>query len=285
MTPTRRQLLSVVAGTLPLVSGCFFGDTHDDSELAIHFEPVRASELGAEYLHTSEEWTPAQRTFLDVGVRNATVAYGHRPFESVSVIRANGTYYAVSVAENGTETVRRPVLRAEPVSEPTEEVGDFSGLARADGLALRCALVSAQRDGPGPCVLNAGNRSAFWPDLRFTHVEHSGDYYRLTSAEETVELARYDYVFEPVARDRSVFADYAARSMLVVDYADQSLSPEERSILETAAADGVYRESPPYSDALRTLVDGLDSRANRHRVYVRFEGSYYLARTTRAFDD
>lgn len=266
-------------------SGCLFRDTHDDSELAIHFDPVPASALGREFLFAPERWTPAQRTFLADGVANATEAYGYRPFDPGVAVRTDGTYYAVSVAENGTATVRRPVLRAEQVSDAPGEVGDFEGLGETDALALRCAVVSARREGPEPCVLHAGNRSAFWPEPEFRYFEHRNEYYRLAATEAPVELARYDYRFEPVARNQSAFAAYAASEMLAVDYGDRSLSAEERSILETAAAEGVYRESPPYSDALRGLVEDLRGRADHHRSYVRFRGSYYLAWSTRTFDD
>lgn len=286
MSPTRRRFLALAAAGVPAVSGCFFGDTHDDSELAIHFEPVPADELGSVFLYTREEWTPAQRALLDRDGTNATESFGYRPFDPGDVVRENGTYFAVFVGQNGTEQIVRPVLVAEPEPEPSGRTGDFSGLAESDALALRCAITSAEREGPEPCAIHGGNHSEFLPEPSFQSIEHRDGYYRLSIVEREVELDRYEYDFQPVAENRTAFASYAARDMLAVDYDATSLSSEEREVLRTAADDGVYRESPPpYSDALRAVVEVFRDGASDHRDYVKFDGRYYLAWTTEVSDD
>lgn len=286
MPPTRRRFLALATAGVSAVSGCFYGDTHDDSELALHFEPVPADELGSEFLYTHAEWTPAQRALLDRGGTNVTEAFGYRPFDPGDVVRVNGTYRTVFVGQNGTKRVERPVLVAEPEPEPSGRTGDLSGLAESDLLALRCAIVSAQREGPEPCVLHGGDHSAFLPEPAFRSVEHGDAYYRLSVVEREVELDRYEYEFQPVAENRSAFASYAARGMLAVDYDATSPSREEREILRTVTEEGVYRESPPpYSDALLHVVGAFREGATDHQDYVKFGGQYYLAWTTEFSDD
>lgn len=286
VNPTRRRLLVLTAAGVPALSGCFFGDTRDDSELALHFESVPAGELGSEFLYTREEWTPAQRAFLDRGVSNATEAFGHRPFESGAVVRVNDTYFTASVSENGTGQVSRPVLVAEPEPEPSGRTGEFAGLAQSDVFALRCAIVSAQREGPEPCVLHGGDHSAFVPEPPFRSIEHNDEYFGLSVVESELELTRYAYEFQAVAENRSAFASYAAREMLAVDYDAVPLTVEEREILRTAADDGVYRESPPpYSGAFLDVVEAFRDGATDHRDYVKFDGEHYIAWTTEFSDD
>lgn len=285
MPPTRRRFLALAAAGVSAASGCFFGDTHDDSELALHFEPVPAEELGSEFLYTRADWTPAQRALLDRGGTNATEAFGYRPFDPGDVVRVNRTYYAVFVGQNGTERVERPVLVAESEPEPSGQTGDFSGLAESDVLALRCAVSSARRERSEPCVIHGGNHSAFLPEPAFRSFEHHDDYYRLSVVEREVELDRYEYGFRPVAENRSAFASYAARGMLAVDYDSTSPSSEEREVLRTAAEEGVYREAPPYSEALLAVVEAFRDGATDHEDYVKFDGEYYLARATEVSDD
>ena len=285
MTPTRRRLLAAVAAAAGS-SGCLFGDRHDDSELALHFEPVPADELGSAFLYTRVEWTPAQRALIERGGTNATEAFGYRPFDPGDVVRVNGTYFEVFVGRNGTGRVERPVLVAEPESEASEPTGDFTGLAESDVLALRCAITSADREGSEPCVLHGGEHSAFVPEPAFRSIDHGEAYYHLSVAEREVELDRYDYEFQPVAENRSAFTDYAARDLLAVDYDETSLTGEKREVLRTAAEEGVYRESPPpYADALLDLVGTFRDGASDHRDYVKFDGRYYLAWTTEFSDD
>lgn len=285
--PSRRQVLAHLAIGTAASSGCLLWDTRDDSALALHFEPVDASDLGEEFLFTAAEWSATQRQLVGDGVPNGTARYGHRPLRGGEFVEVDGTYYAVDVAENGTETVARPVLRAERVSGVDGEARGFADLSREDALTLRCAVATSSGEGPEPCaVLHAGEESAFWPDPPFEYWTNGDDSYHLTVSEQNVTLTRFDYTFRPVARSRPAFADYAARELLAADYDSMDLTAEQRDILRAAAREGVYRESPPpYSDEFLDLVDAFRAGADSARDYVRFDGAYFLARTTEFHDD
>lgn len=286
MNVSRRRLLALAAGSGTALSGCLLWDTHDDSELAFHFESVAPSNLGAEFLYTNGEWTPTQRRLVASGVPNGTTAYRHEPFVDGEFVRVNGTYYSVASTENGTRTVTRPVLRAEPVSSANGERGDFSGLSPDDQRLLKCAIASADRKGPTPCVVHARTESKFWPNPPFEYLRHNDEDYRLVASERNVTFPRYDFTFESVARNRFAFAEFAARELVAVDYDARDLTEKQRSILRTAAREGAHRESPPpYSDSLLVLVRGFEASADDFRDYLRFEEAYYLAWTTRSYDD
>lgn len=281
--PSRRTVLGGLLGSAGF-SGCVM-DRENASELALHFEPVDADALGDADLYRSDEWTPTQQQLLAAGATNETAAYGHRPFDDGDAIHVNGTYYDISVQENGTATVLRPVLRAEPVSESNGEVGNFSAVSELDQRALKCAVASADGKGPEPCILHAGNRSAFWPTLEFEYVTVGGDTHQLSATEQNVTLTRHDYRFTPVAQNRSAFATYAAQNLVAVNYDAMALTADQRKMLRTAAEEGVYRESPPYSEGLQELVNAFREGADDYEDTVRFDGEYYLASVQQIYDD
>lgn len=279
--PSRRRVLAAAATVLSSLGGCATLDTSNASGIVLRFDPVPASAVGSADLLTAEEFTAPQRHVVDAGVPNGAAAYGHPPIGAGAFVLDNGTYYAVAASGNGTETVTRPVLSADPAAEAGGSTVEFGDLSRTDQRTLKCAVTDGKE--PTPCVLYAGTESAFWPDPGYARV--GGDAYRLSIAERNVTLDRYDYEFEPVARNRSAFADYAARNALAANYDEMPLSEEQRSILRTAANDGVYRETPPYSDAIRTVVEVFRQGADGNEDYVRFAGSFYLASVRQVYDD
>jgi hypothetical protein len=281
--PSRRRLLGAVA-SLPLTAGCVY-DLRNDSSKALHFEPVPESELGAKFVYTEREWSPTQRRVVAAGVPDGTEFYGIRPFEDGEYVVVDGVYYAVSVAEHGRESVERPVLTAERVSEADGEARDFGDFSDADRRALKCAVASSDGDGPEPCVVHAGEASAFWPEPDPRHVEVGGDHFRLSAETATVSLTRYEYAFDRVADSRSAFLDRLGDDLLAVDFAEVDLTPDQREMLATAASEDVYSESPPYSEGFQELLETFEEGRRRHEDYVRFDGDYYLARIDAVYDD
>ncbi|MFB6155183.1 MAG: hypothetical protein ABEJ22_04755 [Haloferacaceae archaeon] len=277
--PSRRRVLGAVA-TLAASSGCVFDrNLGSGSSKSLHFESVPESELGAAYVADESEWTPVQRSLVGDGVPGEADAYGVRPFEADEFVLADGIYYEVSVTEDGTETVERPVLSAEAVDEADGEVGDFGNLSPTDLQAVKCAVASTDDDSPDPCVIHAGEASAFWPDPDFEYVRVSDDLFRLHAEEQSVSLTRYRYEFERVADSHAAFLERYRDELVAVDFDAASLTDEQREMLRTAASEGVYEESPPYSDGYSDLLDRLDEAATRRKSYVRFDGGYYLAWT------
>lgn len=285
---TRRTVLAHIAGLggTTALAGCVL-DTTNDSSMSIHLEEVPREQLGQKDAFTPDELEPIARETVSDGLTNGTTVYGTKPLAAGTFVVSNGSYYVVRITQNGTEAVERPVLEAEKVSSPNGTVRDWGNLSRSDALTLRCAVTTRDEQDAHPCVIFSGSDSAFWPELRFQYLE-SGDelYYRLHTTERTVTLDRYDYTFEPIASNRSSFADYVARERIAIDFSTADLSAEQRDILRTAATEGVYRESPPpYSDALRELVEWVRSVDDNNTVYVRFNGTYYEASERQSFDD
>jgi hypothetical protein len=264
--------------------GCLFGRDGTESETILEFEPVEQSDVGRRTVYTRTEWSPTQRALLGDDPGSDAVAYGYQPFHEGDVVHTDGTYYAVSVTEGGTETVTRPVLEAASVDGHSGEAVELSSLSDADRMTLKCALASADGDGPEPCVVHGGERSAFWPDPP-TYASVGGDVYQLSAHERSVTLERYDYSFETVAESDAAFTEYAVANLLAVDFDAWTLSEAEREILTTAAQEGRYRETPPYSDALERIVDAVREGSRGSEGYVRFEGAYYLASVQETWAD
>lgn len=288
--PTRRRVLGHVGalGAAASLGGCFW-DTTNDSFLAVRLEPVPRADLGQNEVVAEEELGPRAGRIVDEGLANGTSAYGRQPHALTghAFVRDDGTYYAVRRSENGTETVERPVLEAEPVETADGSVSDRGNLSESDGRALRCAVSTADERDPHPCVVHEGEASAFWPESRFRYLERGDDgYFRLSVSERNVSLDRHEYRFEPVAGNRSAFADYAAGERVAVDFSTVDASAEQREILRTAAEEGVYEESPPpYSDGLRDLTERIRGASDGYEAIVRFDGAYYLASVEQGFDD
>lgn len=283
--PSRRHVLvSAAAASLTGAAGCLFGRSGGGSETVLEFDPVERSAVGQRVVYGPEEWTGTQRALLGDDPAADAVAYGHQPFHEGDVVHANGSYYAVSVVENGTETVTRPVLEAEPVEGHADEAVELSGLSDADGMTLKCALASADGKGPEPCVVHGGDASVFWPDSP-TYAQLGDDVYRLSVQERSVTLQRYDYSFERVATSESGFTEYAVENLLAVDFDAWDLTEAEREILTTAAQEGRYRETPPYSDALEHIVSAIREGSHGREGYVRFDGAFYLASVRQIWAD
>lgn len=287
---TRRNLLtrSVAVGATATLTGCLW-DAQSTSSLSLHLERVPRDELGQQRVDDVADLTPRERDVFEAGRTNGTVASGRKPVESSVVIRRAGTSYAVTVRADGTETGTRPVLEATAVSTANGSVGNPSNLSESDGRTYRCAIAGRERGDANPCVvIYGGDESAFRPEPRFRYVERGDEgYYRLESSERTITLDRYRYSFDRVAETRSAFADYAAAELLAIDFTDENLATERRDILETAADEGVYEESPPpYSAALEGLVDRVDGSTGggANEVYVRFDDRYFLAHTQQFWD-
>lgn len=273
---TRRTVLANVVGLggTTLLAGCLF---NNGGSLAINLTPVSRSDL-VPTATALADLEPRARAAVSDGLANGTTVYGRTPLEAGSFVLADDAYYRVAVEANGTETVERPVLQAESVSGSDGPVGGWEGLSPSDDFTLRCAIQAPDRVYEPPCVILGGNDSAFWPELQFEYF-HPGDMgpYRLQTSEQTVTLDRYDYTFERVAQTQSAFADYVVNQRVAIDFSTIDLPAEQRDILETAATEGVYRESsPPYSDALEDLGERIQS-AGGYTVYVRFNGTYYEA--------
>lgn len=280
--PTRRQVLigGSGLGATATLGGCLGDLGGSSSRLAIRLEPVSRPELGQKDVVAVDDLGPRARSVVDDGLANGATAYGRKPrsFVGHPFVRVDGAYYAIQVTENGSEEVERPVLEAEQVDTADGSVSDWGNLSRSDGFTLRCA-VSARDDDDRSCVVHGGNASAFWPEPRFRYLERGEEsYYRLTVAERSVSLDRYEYAFDRVAENESAFADYAARELVAIDFDQADLSMKQRDVLETAASDGVYEESPPYSDELQELTRRIRNADDGVEAHVRFDGSYYLAR-------
>lgn len=282
---SRRQVLAAGASLTVAGSGGCVMNRGGGSETVLGFVAVERSDVSELAVVESDDWTAAQRRLLGDDPGNNATAYGYRPFDEGDVVLANGTYYTVSVAENGSETVTRPVLHAEPVSDPDGAVADPSSLPDADVMALKCAVASVDGKGPEPCVVHGGEGSAFWPVPVPEYVDVGGDVYRLSASEESVGLQRYDYEFEAVAESLSAFADYAVEHLLAVDFDALSLTERQQEILRTAAEEGSYRETPPYSDALHWIVETFRAGADGQEGYVRFDGAFYLATVSQIWAD
>ena len=287
--PSRRRVLAQASGlgATATLGGCLWNLGGASSRLAIRFEPVSRADLGREAVVTASELQPRARRVVHEGLGNGTAVYGRKPraFADHAVVSVDGTYYAVGVVENGSETVERPVLEAELVDTTNGSVSDWGNLSRSDALTLRCA-VSVRDDGDDhSCVVYDGDASAFWPEPRFRYLERGDDgYFRLSVAERAVSLDRYEYGFDRVAANESAFADYAARELVAVDFDEADLSAKQRAIVETAASEGVYEESPPYSEGVQVLADRLRNAGDGVDAYVRFDGSYYLASVRQSFN-
>lgn len=283
--PSRRQVLaSAAAAASAGAGGCLFGRGGAGSEMILEFEPVERGAVGQRAVYASEEWTATQRALLGDDPGTDAVAYGHQPFHEGDIVRANGRYYAVSVSENGTGTVTRPVLEAEPVEDDGGDAVELDSLAPADAMTLKCALASARGDGPEPCVVHGGEGSVFWPDPP-EYADMGGDVYRLSAREHSVTLQRYDYSFQEVATNESAFTEYAVEKLLAVDFDSWDLTETEREVLTSAAQEGRYRETPPYSDALERITDAVLDGARGREGYVRFDGAYYLASVRQIWAD
>lgn len=274
-------LLVVLSGTIAF-TGCLW-DTTNDSSMAVQLEEVPREQLGQEDALVPAQMEPRAREIVNDGLANGTIAHGRKPLSNGTFISSNGSYYAVHVSKNGTATVERPVLEAEKVSAPNGSVSDWGNLSRSDSQTLRCAVSTRDRQDI-PCVIFRGSDSAFWPELRFQYLE-SGDstYYQLNTSMQTVTVDRYRYTFERIASNRSAFTAYVVRDQTMLT---ANLSADQREILRKAAADGIYRESPPpYSDSLRSLVDRIRAVSDGSTVYVRFNGTFYEATARQSFDD
>lgn len=288
--PSRRSLLAglgSMGATIPL-AGCFW-DVTNDSSLTLEMESVSRDELGQARVRPVAEQGPWVRQVVARGLENGTTVYGRKPLERSDFLDVDGTYYAVHVSKNGTATVERPVLEATEVAAPDGPVNDWGNVSRADGLTLRCAVSTRDRNDLPGCVIYGGNESAFLPKPRFRYLESGEEtYYRLEVEERPVDLDRYEYSFESVAETRSAFAEYVARERVAIDFSTGDLTAEQRDILETAAAEGTYEESPPpYSAALQELVDRIErtqQRSGTYEIYVRFEGEYYRLSYQQFFD-
>lgn len=286
---TRRQVLASAGGLggVTALAGCPLY-TGNDSSMAIYIEDVSREDLGQNYVVAADELEPRARAVVREGLSNGTIVHGTKPIRSDEIVLLDGSYYAVQITENGTETVTRPVLDATEVASADGTAADWGNLSESDALTLRCAVSTRdERDAP-PCVVFAGNDSAFWPDLRFRYFEGGDEtYYRLHASEQRVTLDRYDYTFDLVASSRSAFAEYAESELVAINFATIDLSAEQQDILDTAADDGIYRESPPpYSEDLRDLVERLRAANGNAEssVYIRFDGNYFVARYSQTFN-
>ncbi len=285
-TKSRRWVLFATA-TIPFVSsGCAL-DPYNDSSLSLHFEPVTDSNLGDEFLYTTADWSELQQELVNEGVPNGTTTSGHRPFRTGDFIEVDGTYYEISVTENGRTPVKTPLLVATPVEEPDGNVGDFGTLSDTDVETLRCALSTAREgEKTRPCPIFGGESSSFLPKPAFEFIEHGSRYYRLSVETKEVPLEAYEYEFTAIAETQTEFAEFAARELIAVDFDAMDLSEKQRKILRTGTETGVYEESPPpYTDALTELVEVFEDSADAHRDYIRFEGGYYLMWTMSVHDD
>jgi len=285
---SRRAVLGHVAalGGATTLTGCLFGAFSNGSSLAIHMTAVSSSELEPEAVPTLDDLEPRARTVVSEGLSDGTITYGRNPLANGSYVAVDGAYYVATVEANGTEAVERPVLEAEAVSESDGTIGAWEDVDSSDEFTLRCAIQAPDRVYEPPCVVLGGNHSAFWPELQFQYFE-PGDMgpYRLDVSQQTVTLDRYEYTFERVAETRSAFLDYAVSERVAIDFSTVGLSAEQRDILETAATEGVYRESPSYSSALQDLERRIQSAGDDRTVYVRFNGSYYEASVDQVYDD
>lgn len=281
----RRTLLGALTGIagMTALTGCLW-DSSNGSSLTIQLNEVPREQLGQSKAYKLEKVEPRAREIVREGLINGTTVYGTKPLEAGTFVLSDGSYYAVRVMQNGTETVERPVLDAERVAAPNGSVSDSRELSRSDTLTLKCAVSTHDRQDTRPCVIFAGNHSVFWPELQVQYFERGDEtYYRLRTSEQTVTLDRYDYTFERVARNQSSFADYIAQEQVEINFT--GAAAKQRDILRTAANEGMYRESPPYSAALEALVDRVRSAGDERTVYVRFNGTYYEASVVRVFDD
>jgi|AntDeeMinimDraft_5_1070356.scaffolds.fasta_scaffold20757_1 hypothetical protein len=276
---TRRSVLVHVVGLggTTALTGCLFGAFNNGGSLAITLTPISRSEI-VPTATALEDLEPRARATVTDGLANETTVYERQPLEAGAFVLADGVYYRVTVEANGTERVERPVLEAESISESDGPVGGWEGLTPSDDFTLRCAIQAPDRVYEPPCVILGGDNSAFWPELQFEYF-HPGNMgpYRLHTSEQMVTLDRYDYSFERVADNQSSYTDYVLNRRVAIDFSTVDLPAEQRDILETAAAEGVYREtSPPYSDALEDLQGRIQSPGS-YTVYVRFDGTYYEA--------
>lgn len=243
----------------------------------IRLEHVPRSELGAADLLSAEAGlTPTQEQFVAAGIPNGTTTYGHRPFEDGQYLHVEGTYYALSAMETGTATVERPVLTAERANALTDEVVTWADLSDVDSRALRCALASLDDSSRSrPCVLHAGADSTFTNRSATVSFDDRGEPVHLAVTREPVELARIEYTVARVGTTRAALADYVARHGVDVDVGDLDLSAEQRSMLETAADTGRYREEPPYSAAFDDLYGAFLDELGGFGGLVALEGAYY----------
>lgn len=207
--------------------------------------------------------------------REGESAYYRLDVSASEHVETTGYRYEFALGEDvGTPARDDRVLGFADLPPPDREsilaaVGPKARLAEARG--ARFPVVFAYVDGA------TRERSAFVPPVGTTYLRWQGRTLRVTFAEERpATVVTYAITAEPVARSTSALVDRVLdRRGVVLD----DLSAEQRDVVE-AAIDGGYDACEPYSDAFAGLLDRLSTGEHDFASFVRYEGTWYVARVS-----
>jgi hypothetical protein len=221
----------------------------------------------------------------------ATAYYGPRPLKRASYVEFDGSYYYVELVDIATVALPAFVLsvRWEPdrTPPPNSTVLSFPSLPQADQLALRSAVygglyrphvhprtvldVSASPipypDGTGESMFTEG--SQLW--VRWGERVYDVTVHRTATLEKPVHEYTAERVAENAASFRALVAD---RYIISLD----SLTPEERTILDEAVTGGYHEATRSPSRVWHRLLDRLRETAfpeAHYTWYVEYDEEWY----------
>lgn len=279
----RRALLRGTAA-LATTAGCL--DWRAGAPYRFAAEPVESL---ADFVATRPvEYTDAQRTavaeMLDGG---GHVTYGHQPFGDGSFVMADGRFYRVDTDRSGSKTVTRRVLGATLVEDATDQAVSIGGYPDADRepivIAYRMAVTKAREDDDRPTdhgyvyVFRTTDpeESALLPTPEHPVVEVAGETVRLWIEEREIEEHAFSATMDEVAATEDAFERHV-REAYVVDLDEESLTADQREIVETAVEEGAYEGDDGPTEPMTGLLETLhDDRASRRFSLFEYEGQVY----------
>lgn len=281
--PSRRTFL---AGTgalcLTTLSGCLFGFRGQDAGFDLSLDPVGA-DLRTAFTLDQSELSPTQAEIVDdLRESETTIGYDQQLFDDGEILELDGSYYRVAVADDGTETIHRPVLEAELIDE-SEATDEPVPLDRYDDAAydiVHPVVVTAHRGRMEPHVFytETVRPEQLTPEPHYTSVTFQDEVYRLEISEQEIEADRIRYQWDELSGDNVEEAIREEHDIIDVDSLD--LSAEAESILEAARDDPPYVGTVSFSEAEEEVLAALNSEqqdVGPDTRWIVFRGTYYEA--------
>lgn len=288
----RRALLS--AGVAAATSGCFGFGSSCGRSATLELSSVSDADVADAASDAPDSLSPPERDALAAARRDEdpTMWSISDPFSSVEYIVIEGAYYAVETAVEST--VERPGYALSLDTDgATAESGTrlvaFEDLPDVDRAALFAALgypgsremaryERARSIGMGGTLAyptdDAESRSELVPDPSFDVLRIAGRDFRMDVGEprqvvvEQIRIGVREVATRPAGLARLVYDRDG------VDLDDQTLSSEQRDIVETAIDEG-YDECAPYSDAFAELQGVLGGTDGGSFDYANYRDEWY----------
>ncbi|WP_256390851.1 hypothetical protein [Natronoarchaeum rubrum] len=291
----RRSLLRATSGlAITALSGCLlFGISGSSSRFDLSIN-VAGTELRTAFSLDQSELSPEQMGIIDALRENGTtVGYDQPRFEDGEILHLDGSYHRIVVADTGSETIRRPVLKVEMIDE-SKISEDPVPLSKYDESAYKVVhepVLAAQR-------VEEVTRQIFYteatqpeqlqPKPQYKYVKYQDEVYRLEVTEQDIEADQIEYTWADLPTDETSIEEAIRDQYEILDVATMDLSADARSILEEAINTPPYEGTSPFSNAEEELLEALNTKqqdVGTDTRWIVFQERFYQARINWSHSD